>query len=365
MTPVVIRRAFCLFAGRLRRPTTARRVSRLDVRKAYRFFLGREPECDRAVSAYVSGSEDLPALFRSFTSSDEFLNGWQRLASRQATHCEDSAAEVIRSFSCYEGSGEPGFVTDFLGTRTRTEFVRSSAHLDGAVEGYPIPANFHATATEWAGVLRAVAEAQGRFAAAEIGAGWAPWLVACAAAANQRGISDIRLMALEASPPHLEFVRQHFRDNWLDPADHAIVHGAAAAADGEVGFPLVESPAADYQAATAAEAQRSGGSVRATVLVPAYSLTTLLARYDRLDLLHVDIQGAEAEVLSAAQAVLAAKVRRLVVGTHGRDIEQRLLRDLSSEGWRLEADEACRFHHAGGQLSLAIDGCQVWRNPTL
>jgi hypothetical protein len=125
----------------------------------------------------------------------------------------------------------------------------------------------------------------------------------------------------------------------------------------------VESPAADYQASAATDRRRPDGSVRATVRVPAYSLATLLAPFDRLDLLHLDIQGAEADVLSAARSVLSHKVRRLVVGTHGRDIEQRLLVGLSSDGWRLEADEACRFHHAGGQLSLAIDGCQVWWNP--
>lgn len=121
--------------------------------------------------------------------------------------------ELIRSFPQFERPGKPEYVTDFLGTRTRTAFIRCAESFDGAVEGYPIPANFHATAAEWAGVLLAVADAGGRFAAAEIGAGWGPWLVSSAAAARKRGIENIRLLVLEASPAHLDFIRQHFRDN--------------------------------------------------------------------------------------------------------------------------------------------------------
>jgi hypothetical protein len=68
-------------------------------------------------------------------------------------------------------------------------------------------------------------------------------------------------------------------------------------------------------------------------------------------------------VIAAARQALRRKVRRIVVGTHGRSIEQGLLEQLSSDGWVMEAEETCRYGYAGKDLRLAMDGCQVWRNP--
>jgi FkbM family methyltransferase len=159
-------------------------------------------------------------------------------------------------------------------------------------------------------------------------------------------------------------MRQHFLDNGLNPDDHQLLHGIAAAADGTVEFPVPPDPAADYGATVAAEdplLPRIRGAL--TTSVRAYSLPTLLAPFDRVDLVHIDIQGSEADVVSAGREVLQQKVRRVVIGTHGRAIEQALLEELSSQGWALEADQACRYSPFGAGLALAVDGCQVWRNP--
>ncbi|HET6576426.1 MAG TPA: FkbM family methyltransferase, partial [Fimbriiglobus sp.] len=199
--------------------------------------------------------------------------------------------------------------------------------------------------------------------AVELGAGWGPWLVVAAVAAARCGIRDVRLVGVEGSAAHCGFMRQHFRDNGLDPDAHRLLHGVAAAEDGTVEFPVEPDPAADYGATVAAEdplLQRVRG---ATAAVRAYSLPTLLAPFDRVDLVHIDIQGSEADVVLAGRAVLREKVRRVVIGTHGRAIEQALLAELSAQGWLLEADQACRYGPYGAGLALAVDGCQVWRNP--
>src|SRR3954447_10429695 len=129
---------------------------------------------------------------------------------------------VLRSFPRYEGPAEPGFVIDFLGTRTRTAYI-STLPPEGHVEGYPLPGNFHATGLEWAGVLRAVLDAGPEVVAVELGAGWGPWLVAVAAAARVRGIRAVRLVGVEGSRHHVEYLRTHFADNGLDPAAHTIL----------------------------------------------------------------------------------------------------------------------------------------------
>src|SRR5262249_30965841 len=153
---------------------------------------------------------------------------------------------VIRSFPLYQGPGDPAFVTDFLGTRTRTAFVAPLATLGGLVEGYPIPMNFHATAIEWAGSLRAVLASRGEFVAVELGAGWAPWLVTLARAARLKGIEKVRLVGVEGSRHHCEFMHSHFTENGLDPRHHTLLHGVVGTRDGVAEFPLLADPAGDW-----------------------------------------------------------------------------------------------------------------------
>jgi FkbM family methyltransferase len=272
--------------------------------------------------------------------------------------------EIIRSFPKYEGPGTPGFVTDFLGIRTRTSYI-SSLTADGAVEGYPIPGNFHATGLEWAGTLRAVLDAGPSVVAAELGAGWGPWLVTVARAAQSRGISDVRLIGVEGSRSHVEYMRTHFADNGLDPDRHTLLHGIAAAADGEAEFPVLDEPASQWgTAAIQAGEARPASGVRTEVL-RAYSLASLLDSCAAADLVHIDIQGHEADVVAASEAVLNQKVKRLVIGTHGRHLEQQLLDTLGRRGWTLESEEPCIFQQTESGLHLFIDGCQVWRNRRL
>lgn len=290
-----------------------------------------------------------------------------RYASRLAP-ATASDEETIRRFAAHAGPGAPGFVTDFLGCRTRVAFVKAAALLDGKVEGYPVPGNFHATACEWAASLRAVLDAapRGRLVAVEVGAGWGPWLVACHAAAGRLGIKDVQLAGLEGSAAHCEFMRQHFLDNGIDPDRHRIIHGVAAARDGEAEFPEVADPGMEYGASVAApNAFRRDAPPQSVAKLRAYSLAALVEPYPAVDLLHIDVQGVEHDLIAGSLDVLGSKVRRVVIGTHGRDIEHRLLADLSARGWMLEADEPCRFQQNGGAVLLAIDGCQAWRNPAL
>jgi FkbM family methyltransferase len=357
--------------GRIRRRVRPRAAGRPvtgeDVRRAYLSLLGRPPESGEVVAAYVDAGVSLPQLFRTIAASPEFAARWVRVgASPDAGgHAPAVDTSAVSQFEPYPGPGTPGFLTDFLGVRTRVTYVRGLEVLDGRVESPPGSGGlcFH-DPVEWNGVLRAVLEASGRMVAVELGAGWGPWVVSAAAAAARRGIRDVRLVGVEGSAKHCEFMRQHFLDNGLDPDEHRLLHGVAAAEDGTVEFPDLDDPANDYGATVAAEdplLQRVRSA--STTAVRAYSLPTLLAPFELVDLIHFDIQGSEADVVRAGRAVLRAKVRRVVIGTHGRAVEQALLEELSSQGWVLEADQACRYTPFGAGLALAVDGCQVWRNP--
>lgn len=257
-------------------------------------------------------------------------------------------------------------------------------NLSGVVEGYPIPQNFHATTIEWAGVLRAVRSARTEMIAVELGAGWAPWLVAVVRAGEMRGIRQFHLVGVEGSSQHCETMLAHFAANGVDPARHTLLHGVVGPADGMAAFPILPNPAADWGAEAVfsqktGSAGRSSGSrsylarildrargasgiIQPTERIRCYSLTTLLRRFTEVDLVHVDIQGAEYEVIASAREVLRAKVRWLVIATHGRSIERKLRSELAAGSWTLVAEERCRYQCQGWRNHLSMDGCQVWQN---
>jgi hypothetical protein len=59
---------------------------------------------------------------------------------------------------------------------------------------------------------------------------------------------------------------------------------------------------------------------------------------------------------------LLARVRRIVIGTHGRYIDHALDAAVSAAGWALEARQPSLSTPEGMQLR---DGTQVWRNDLL
>jgi hypothetical protein len=316
-----------------------------------------------------------------------------------------SDEEVIMSFPAYQGSGAQGYITDFLGIRTRTSYINVLPKEGGRVEGYPIPSGFHASAMEWAGVLRAVLECEREMVALELGAGWAPWLVTVARAAELRGIEDVRLIAVEGCRGHYGYIASHFSDNGLNPADHTILYGVVGVTDGEAEFPPVPDPSADYgvrailadnQESKEAKSHRTAMLVRrlgkhvlrtmkagvrairhgkfgrqpahdsesnrTNLRVPCYSIATLIQPFTKVDLVHVDIQGDEYRVISSAEKILKEKIKRLVIGTNSRKIKQQFLDGLTQWDWELESEEACIFKQHWGMNKLLQDGCQVWRN---
>jgi len=329
------------------------------------------------------------------------------MSTETTTHLSDE--KVIKSFPCHEGAGIPGYFVDFLGVKTRTAYISELPKEGGRVEGYPIPSSFHATSIEWAGVLRAVLESEKEIVALELGAGWGPWMVTVARAAAIRGIDSVRLVGVEGCEAHCDYMTTHFADNGIDPKGHTLLHGVVGTKDGVAEFPHLADPSADYGAQAILEkdqeakvaishrtarlvrrlarrifkAMKAGarsvrdgtfvrdpgrqglngaGNPAANTQLKCYSISTLIRPFTKVDLIHVDIQGDEFRVISSAKKILKEKVKRLVIGTHSRTIEQQLLEELTLPDWELESEEACVFKQFLG-VSLAVrDGCQVWRN---
>lgn len=358
-----------------------------DIESAYRLILGREPESLEVVrnwSRDCSSVEELGLrLLHSRECADRLRREGIRINIASAGDGSSESAfsgydrgdlEIFNEFPRYEGPGKPGFVTDFLGTRTDVRFISRLRDAGGVVEGLPVPANFHADTVEWLGVLKAVLSARERMVSVELGAGWGPWLAVSWEAARSRGITDVRLVGVEADEGHLEYLKSHLKENGIDPSKHTLLRGVVAERDGTAKFPFVEDPSHDWGAAAVfggwmgkkkARIDYRGFRMRRMLQVPAYSLQTILKPFDTVDLVHCDVQGAEYQVFSSARKLLNESVRWVVIGTHSRLIEGQLVELFMDSGWQLAHEKPCRFQQLDRIPEIVVDGCQVWKNPSL
>jgi FkbM family methyltransferase len=277
---------------------------------------------------------------------------------------------ALDAFEPHSGKGESGFLIDFLGGRTRVAYLKGYEHFDGTVLGTPDRESpvLHEH-DEWLGALTSVLEARRRDAlvAIELGAGWGPWLVACALAAARLGIRTVHLVGVEATTSHHAMMLNHFRDNGLDPEAHELLVGAVGDAHGVVRFPRLPDPAADWGATelTLMDGElvdKLGRRFEEFEEVPCYTITDLVGRFPAVDLLHIDIQGTEATAVPTAMQTLTDRVRRVVVGTHGLKLDRDISEAFGSAGWVVEAQRPSMLTPAG---ALLRDGVQVWRNDRL
>ena len=90
-----------------------------------------------------------------------------------------------------------------------------------------------------------------------------------------------------------------------------------------------------------------------------------VAQGRKLDLLHIDIQGAELDVVERSREFLRSNVAYMMIGTHSRRIEGRLMEALLDDGWVLEIERPAQLSVRSGSPIVSVDGVQGWRNTLL
>ncbi len=75
-----------------------------------------------------------------------------------------------------------------------------------------------------------------------------------------------------------------------------------------------------------------------SIRIPGVGIGDLLKKLGRVDLIDLDIEGQELASLTSVAAEVDAKVKRLHIGTHGKEIEAGLRQLLSAHGWQCHAD---------------------------
>lgn len=278
---------------------------------------------------------------------------------------------ILEEFADPNARHEPGFLVDFVGSRIRASSVwKQAREFDGQLLPMPVPADFHAEAVEWIGLLKAVRSASERFVAMELGAGFGPWIIAGALAAKRKNIQDIQLLAVEGDPEHFKSLRQHFTDNDFEPTEHTLLQAGVGVSRGVAEWPVLDD-ACEFWGCRPLKDGRDylGCQFQRTTQVDIVPMRELVLRKEVWDLIHIDVQGEEVEICRSCLAELNARARWIIVGTHSRKLDGDFVELMCKAGWLLEHEKPSKFnfvpHAASLEAMTLLDGTQVWRNPRL
>lgn len=350
------------------RPRSAQggRPTREDVRRVYRELLQREPESEATI-AFALSYPTVADLFLSIAKSAEYIARMKPEPFAQFNACIDVDG-IIRAHDRPGHAALAGHVVNFLGVKMDARFMPIPPHFAGTVMGVPIPSNFHADMSEWGAALRSVDLARGSFTVLELGCGWGCWMINTATAARNRGL-PVHAIGVEADAAHLGFAREALATNGFSAGEATLLEGVVAARAGTALFPKPDLHGRDYgseplfglEGAALRETLQSGRYEEVRVI----SLEDAIGARPRIDLLHVDIQGGEADLVRDTLPLLRSKVAYLVIGTHSRPIEGRLFETLAGGDWKLEVERPALLELRDTGPYTLVDGVQGWRNVRL
>ncbi len=282
--------------------------------------------------------------------------------------CDFDALALIRRYHVEDQSPEPGIIRNFLGTRIEPVIHPSVLEpKSGTVEGLPFPGNWHADIAEWAAALLSVERAADTYRIVEAGCGWGCWMVNMGVAARNRGL-DTTLIGIEGEARHLINARRTLSLNGFEDDSITLKHGVAGPKSGHAIFPRTEQGQVGWggEAIFDPTPEQIDAARRGTDTQVLDCVTLGELSGDKpIDLLHIDIQGAEADFVAGNIAQMDRYVRHVLIGTHSRVLEGALVAHLSAAGWRLEMERPAIMPIHGGKQYLAIDGVQFWVNRAL
>lgn len=315
-------------------------------------------------------------------------------------------ANIFDGIEPWAGQVPRGYLVDFLGTLTdvnfRTMFGVNPADAVGNYQETRLPriedGEGWFEAVNW---IVAAREARNSYTMATLGACYGAQAVGSYRALQLLNPMPCRLVALEPEPENYEWTRRHMRDNGIDPDKQWLVKAAISATNDPVLFP-VGSPGTGAQNCVSTNEENSrkvyaneiiaAGRANETLhnlmtnnstgimkdlvpgqnfpaeikMVSAVTLADILSPFDVLDYLESDIQQSEILVFPPYMDVVKRKVRRVHIGTHGRDVHSALLGLFQKEGWDIVFDFAPNsgFKSALGNFTTN-DGVLTMRNPEL
>lgn len=323
-------------------------------------------------SEVASNDRVQTALNAKKNSVNDFFGGW-----------EEKDLRLLSSYQFIDPIiAESGEIVDWLGIRTAARlhaWLPMPPNGSVSIRGLPVPDDqVHAETIEYVSLLmsleRALHSGGKCFTAMELGASYAPWAIAAGVVAKRKGFEELNLIAVEANKEIVPNITEHAARNGLlnggKGANVVVVHGAIYTSDDDVYFPQVNVTSDNGgQIASAALKNDYRGLELEYETVTGYSLATLSSKYERIDFLHMDVQGAEAMLLAndSFLAVLNEKVATFYLATQSRLIEGMALQKLSDLGWSLIRERPTMYRPNDRTKDIngwtLRDGGQLWINP--
>jgi FkbM family methyltransferase len=314
-------------------------------------------------------------------------------ATQKQINCEEypDYLEMLRAPKSFLTSKESDFLMDWSGVRTRIPMLPwAPQELSGKVSTkIPLPDDgYRSEAEEYVALSVAIMNSGDQFNIVEIGAGWSPWVASGASIARRMG-KRVKGISVEADPSRCRWAIQHLSDNDLRPhlidgdvdevknrlndswpdADTLVINAAIWKDFSTLSFPVLSD--LDMGGAISSSRETHQTDYRGVnidhVDVPTCTFDSIVELVSRIDLLHIDVQGAEFELIEHSVEKIEESVTYMLVGTHSRLIEGRIQELLLSRGWSLLIDEPSGSHFNGAKPSLTgftyRDGVQLWNIP--
>jgi hypothetical protein len=276
--------------------------------------------------------------------------------------------ELVNKFKKDSFVSSPKHLTNFLGVKIRPEFFPTLPLVAGEIDPAPMPNNFHADLAEWGSCLRAVELAENEFSMLELGCGWGCWMNNLGIAAKSVG-KTISLYGVEGDEGHLSFATKALADNGIQSSEYKLFHGIAGKKSSIALFPKLDS-GADWGGIakfnlTHDEAKNEIATGK-YVQLPVIDINEIFKLKPALDIVHLDIQGAELDLVTEIFDFLNTKAKSVFIGTHSKQIEGGLYDlFLSNDNWDLEMERPNIHMISNGKPINIVDGVQYWRNIAL
>jgi hypothetical protein len=321
----------------------------------------------------------------------------------------EDAASIFDGITPWEGFVPKGYVADFLGILTDFKFHVLSGVDPMTVGGGHVQTSLPVIgnggngegwfeAVNWLASARA---ARGRYVMITLGAHYGAQAVGAFKAVQRANPMPCKLVAVEPVPENCAWMVQHMRTNGIDPNDHWLVQTAVGASNDPIYFPVgAPGTGANNSYATNEAAARTlyadmfikqgkaeqalrnlimnnttgiakdlvpGRNQMAEIkLMSCVTLKDLIGPFDVVDYLESDIQQSEILVFPPYIDLLRRKVRRILIGTHGRDVHTTLHDLFARTGWDIVFSyEPNATHESARGQFVTNDGVLTVRNPDL
>lgn len=290
----------------------------------------------------------------------------------------DKYRSVFDQIVPYSGTPPKGYVVDFLGTLTDFKFREPSgddpSRANGEWVSTALPdlerdGEAWFEAVNW--VLSAKESSRSSYTMFTLGACYGAQATGAAAALKILNPKQFKLVAVEPEPTNIAWTMEHFADNEISEDQYWIVPLALGENCEPVFFP-VGSPGSGAQNSFSTneraarknyleyfkKAQKTEIALENLLLdnktglqkllvegtafdseiklLSGVDLNFLLGAFEFVDFIESDMQQSEILVFPASRKLLKKKVKRIHIGTHGKDVHRELHKIFISDGWEVQ-----------------------------